>query len=100
MMDNPRHDLIKRLLNPAVTGRVAAAYEPRLRASTFPLTKLHPGRVRRITFVKEGRKLIGFLAARGDAETPYTVRMQPWGSVTGRFVGADGKPLKVSLGQA
>ena len=32
MMDNPRHDLIKRLLSPAVTGEVAAALAGKLRA--------------------------------------------------------------------
>src|SRR5439155_17363522 len=37
MMDNPRHDHIKRLLNPAVTGRMAAAYEPQLRADAAAL---------------------------------------------------------------
>ncbi|MCJ0873077.1 cytochrome P450 [Streptomyces sp. AP-93] len=31
MMDNPRHELIKRLLTPAVTGRVAARLEGELR---------------------------------------------------------------------
>src|SRR5207237_5989356 len=58
----------------------------------FPITGLHPDRVRRITFVKEDRKLIGFLLARGDGDTPYTVRMQPWATVTGRVVDEQGKP--------
>ena len=49
-------------------------HEPRLRAASFPVTKLHPDRLRRITFVQEDRKLIGFLGARGDGEAPYTVR--------------------------
>ena len=56
-----------------------------LRTASFPLTKLHPDRVRTITFLKEDRRLIGFLRARGDADTPYTVRMQPWGAVTGQL---------------
>ena len=30
--------------------------------------------------------------ARGDDDSPYTVRMQPWGSVTGRIVDKSGKP--------
>jgi hypothetical protein len=65
-------------------------YEPPLRASTFPLMRLHPGRVRRMTFVREDRKLVGSLLARGDGDAPYTVVMQPWATVTGRFV--DTKP--------
>jgi protocatechuate 3,4-dioxygenase beta subunit len=68
--------------------------EPLLRAASFPLTRLHPDRPRRITFVKEERGLIGFLLARGDGVAPYTVRMQPWGTVTGRLVDPAGKPLK------
>ena len=68
-------------------------HEPRLRAASFPVTKLHPDRLRRITFFKEDRKLIGFLGARGDGEAPYTVRMQPWGTVTGRIVDENGKAL-------
>ena len=67
--------------------------EPRLRASTFPLTKLHPDRSRRITFVKEDRKLVGFLMARGDGDSPYVVRMQPWATLTGRFVDERGGPV-------
>ena len=70
--------------------------EPRLRALTFPLTKLHPDRVRRITFVREDRKLIGFLMARGNGETPYTVRMRPWAEVTGRILDENGKPLSAT----
>ena len=68
-------------------------HEPRLRAASFPVTKLHPDRLRRITFVKEDRKLIGFLGARGDGEAPYTVRMQHWATVTGRIVDENGKAL-------
>lgn len=53
---------------------------------------LHPDRIRRITFVKEDRKLIGFLLARGDGDAPYNVRMQPWATITGRVVDEQGKP--------
>lgn len=45
-------------------------YEPPLRAATFPLTGLHPERIRRIEFVEEDRRLIGFLQARGDGDSP------------------------------
>jgi hypothetical protein len=67
-------------------------FETRLRTSTFPITKLHPDHGRRITFVKEDRKLIGFLLARGDSVAPSIVRMQPWGLVTGRILDENGKP--------
>ena len=72
--------------------------EPRLRAASFPVTKLHPDRLRRIMFVKEDRKLIGFLAARGDDEAPYTVRMQQWATVTGRIVDENGNALPPGRG--
>jgi RNA polymerase sigma factor (sigma-70 family) len=70
-----------------------ADHEPKLRTSTFPLTKLHPDRSRRITFFEEDRKLIGFLMARGDGDSPYLVRMRPWATVTGRFVDERGGPV-------
>jgi RNA polymerase sigma factor (sigma-70 family) len=68
-------------------------HEPVLRAATIPITGLHPDRARRITFVKDDRKLIGFLLARGDGDAPYTVRMQPWATITGRVVDEQGRPI-------
>jgi hypothetical protein len=67
--------------------------EPALRAATVPIAKLHPTRSRRITFIKEDRKLIGFLLARGDGEAPYAVRLEPWATVTGRVVDENGNPF-------
>jgi hypothetical protein len=72
--------------------------EPRLRTASFPITKLHPDRLRRITFMQEDRKLIGFLGARGDGEAPYTVRMQHWGTLTGRIVDEDGNAVPSTNG--
>lgn len=70
-------------------------YEPPLRAASFLLTKLHPNRFRRVTFIQEERQLIGFLAARGDGDAAYTVRMWHWATVTGRIVDENGKPLPI-----
>jgi hypothetical protein len=67
--------------------------EPPLRAATIPITKLHPTRSRRITFFEEDRKLIGFLLARGDGDSPYTVNLQPQATVIGRIVDENGDPL-------
>jgi hypothetical protein len=65
--------------------------EPPLRSAFIPLAGLHPDRVRRIIFIDEHRRLIGFLQARGDGDTPYTVRMQPWTpTVTAHFVDEHG----------
>jgi hypothetical protein len=76
-------------------GLTAFPWDPELplRAATIPITKLRTTRGRRITFLKQDRKLIGFLLARGDGEAPYTVRLQPWAAVTGRIVDEDGNPL-------
>jgi len=72
--------------------------EPLIRSSTFQLTRIHPERTRRITFVEEDRKLVGFLLARGDDVTPCTVRMQPWGAVTGRILDQNGKRVSATFG--
>ncbi len=77
--------------------RYENGYAYQLRAASFPLTELDPARIERLMFIKKDRRLIGILKARGDVETPYTVRMQAWGTVTGRFVDQNGKPLKMSL---
>jgi hypothetical protein len=67
--------------------------ESPLRAASFPITDLDPNRARRITFVKEDRQLIGFLMTRGDSDAPYTVPMQPWGTVTGQLLDEKGENL-------
>ena len=68
---------------------------PPLRAATFEITKLDPDRIRRITFYKTDRKLVGFLLVRGlgDGDAPYTVRLQPWATLTGRLVDENGNAL-------
>jgi hypothetical protein len=68
-----------------------------LRTASFSLTRLHPDRVRRITFFEDARKLIAFLPASGDGDSPYRVQMQPWGTVTGRIVDDNGNPVKATL---
>jgi BlaR1 peptidase M56 len=72
---------------------------PPFRSATFFLSGLNPDRPRRITFIEEQRKLIGVLLARSDGEAPYTVVMQPWGTVTRRILNQDGKPSWANLTQ-
>jgi beta-lactamase regulating signal transducer with metallopeptidase domain len=64
-----------------------------LRAASFPLTGLHPDRVTPLKFVKEDRQLIGYLLARGDSDTAYSVRMEKWGTVIGRVLNQQGQPV-------
>jgi hypothetical protein len=71
----------------------------RLESNAFTATLLEPGRPRTVSFVHKDRKLIGYLEMRGDGTEPVTVRMQPWGELTGRLVDNAGKPLaEVGLG--
>jgi hypothetical protein len=42
----------------------------------------------------EGRKLIGSAFLKGDEPGPVTIRLVPWGTVTGRIVDDEGKPRK------
>jgi hypothetical protein len=97
MRDRPR---MVTLLDPAGQPVVGASmryddwWEPHLRTATFPMGGLHPDRVRRVIFKHEKRKLIGFLVARGDGDSPYTVHMQKWGAIRGRLIDdVSGKPL-------
>ena len=51
-----------------------------------------PDAAEAIYFRHAGRKLVGFLLARGDEAEPYTVRLVPWGTIAGRLVDAEGRP--------
>ena len=42
---------------------------------------------------QDERKLVGSIWLKGDEVGPLTVRLIPWGSVFGRFLDAEGKPL-------
>jgi len=56
------------------------------------ISRLNPLRPKRFIFRHDAKKLVGFLVARGDEAEPYTVKLQPWGTITGRLVDAQGKP--------
>jgi hypothetical protein len=46
-----------------------------------------------IDFVHEGKKLADFVTVHGDEKEPLQVRLQPWGTLTGRLVTLQGEPL-------
>ncbi|QJW99923.1 sigma-70 family RNA polymerase sigma factor [Frigoriglobus tundricola] len=48
---------------------------------------------RLMVFYEPTKKLYGSLTLNGDGKEPVTVTVAPAGSVTGRLVGADGKPI-------
>ena len=59
---------------------------------TFEVRALDPSRPRRVTITHAGRRLIGTADLKGDETGPMTVRLQPWGTITGRIVDDDGQP--------
>jgi hypothetical protein len=48
---------------------------------------------RTLLFIQRSRKLAGSLVLKGTLKGPLSVRLEPWGAVTGRLIGDDGKPL-------
>jgi hypothetical protein len=61
-------------------------------SSSFVVTGLPSGRYR-LDFIHERRKLAGALSLRGDETRNLDVRLQPWGTVVGRVIDEEGKPL-------
>jgi RNA polymerase sigma factor (sigma-70 family) len=63
-----------------------------LKTERFRTPGVRPG-TRTATFLHAGRKLIANVVLSADPKGPQTVRMGPWGTVTGRLVDAAGKPV-------
>jgi len=61
-----------------------------LNTADFTVLDLH--RPRLLCFVN-AKKLAGSVVVRGDEKAPVTVKMQPWATVSGRLLDADGKPI-------
>jgi RNA polymerase sigma factor (sigma-70 family) len=64
-----------------------------LKTQAFTATCLDPQGDRTLSFVHKEGRLIGHVVLEGSRKEPLIVRMQPWGALTGRLVGADGKPF-------
>ncbi len=60
---------------------------------TCTVYDLQPGKSRVLVFFHPGRKLAAKLTLRGDETGGATVTLRPTGTVKGRLVGEDGKPL-------
>jgi hypothetical protein len=65
-----------------------------LRTAEFDVVWLAAREARTLTILHDERKLAGSLVVRGDSTEsgPATVRLQPWGVVTGRVVDEQGEP--------
>ena len=59
--------------------------------STFEMHSLDPSSPRRLTVANVERKLIGSAYLKGDEPAPHTLRLQPWGTITGRIVDDEGQ---------
>src|SRR5262249_13490568 len=63
------------------------------KGAEFPLRGLSPDKSEVLQIIHEEKKLAGWLEVRGDEKDPVRIRLQPWGSVTGRLVKPDGEPM-------
>jgi hypothetical protein len=63
-----------------------------LKTAGFEAVAVDPKRPRALVFVHKEKKLAGMVRVRGDEKDPVEVKLQPWATVTGRLVDADGKP--------
>ena len=60
--------------------------------STIEIHALDPSQPRRVIVTHAGRKLIGSVYLKGDETGPLTMRLQPYGTITGRIVDEEGRP--------
>lgn len=87
-----------------VFGAVARMHERRgtshvnqtIVGSTFPMEGLNVDKDQWITFLHEQRKLATVVSIRGDSDAGVTVPLQPWATVTGRFVDEEGNPVPIT----
>ena len=61
-------------------------------STTIEIHGLDPSQPRRVIVTHAGRKLIGSVYLKGDETGPLTIRLQPYGTITGRIVDDDGRP--------
>ena len=64
-----------------------------LRTADFTVLGLQPDHPRLLCFVHVEKKLAGSVVVRGDEKQPIRVKLQPWATVSGRLLDADGKPI-------
>jgi RNA polymerase sigma factor (sigma-70 family) len=64
----------------------------RLETASFTAIAVNPAHPRKIVFAHPEKKLVGKVVVGKDEKAP-TVRLEPWGTVTGQILDEDGKPL-------
>src|SRR5262249_51233210 len=63
-----------------------------LDTAAFSVTALDLRDTRELFFLHPERKLAGTIVVRGDEPAAPKVRLQPWGTLTGRVTDGEGKP--------
>jgi len=63
-------------------------------SARFEVHALVPNKPRRLVVMHEGRKLIGSVLLRGNETGSVSVKIEPWGTVSGRIVDDEGNPRK------
>lgn len=64
-----------------------------LKSAAFEVRALAPDQQRILIFHHEGRKLVGLLELKATGAGPHQVKLQRWGTATGRVVDAEGHPI-------
>ncbi len=79
----------------SATGREDRSLEMAIpeASPSFDVFALVPGRHRRVIVRHRERKLVGMLDLKGDEAGPLTLKLGPWGEVTGKVVARDGRPI-------
>src|SRR5439155_4702649 len=61
-----------------------------LKTADFTAYGLKTSEPRKLMFIHEGLKLAGSRVVRGDEQGPILVKLEPWATITGRLITADG----------
>ena len=64
-----------------------------LQEATFTATLPRPPGERTLLFFQRARKLAGHLVLRSNTQGPVQVQMEPYATLTGRVLDADGRPV-------
>jgi RNA polymerase sigma factor (sigma-70 family) len=68
-----------------------------LKDAAFTAKALNPAQPRLVAFFHKGSKAVGHVVLGGEEKGPLKVRLQPWGTVTGRVLDEDNKPVAEAL---
>jgi protocatechuate 3,4-dioxygenase beta subunit len=64
-----------------------------LKSAAFTVHALDAHETREVFFVHRERKLAARVTVRSDGKDAVTVRLEPWGTLTGRILDEEGQPL-------